>query len=70
MDAESRPGIEFYRFATRRITPVFTIEMQPTRQEPSLSAIVDGRTIYYSQYDSSIRAWRTFLRFRLTVGLS
>ena len=51
MDAEPRPGIEFYRFATRRITPVFTIEMQPTRQEPSLGATADGRTIYYSQYD-------------------
>jgi Tol biopolymer transport system component/DNA-binding winged helix-turn-helix (wHTH) protein len=50
-DAEPRPTIEFYRFATRRITPVFTLEMQPARQQPSLSATADGRAIYYTQYD-------------------
>jgi Tol biopolymer transport system component len=51
MDAEPGPAIEFYRFATRRITPVFTLEMQPARQQPSLSATRDGKTIYYTQYD-------------------
>ena len=51
MDAEARPGIEFYRFATGRITPVFTLEMQPARQQPALGASVDGRTLYYTQYD-------------------
>jgi dipeptidyl aminopeptidase/acylaminoacyl peptidase len=50
-DAKPRPTIEFYRFATRRITPVFTLEMQPARQQPSLSATADGRAIYYTQYD-------------------
>jgi hypothetical protein len=51
MDAEAGPGIEFYRFATRRITPVLTLKMQPARQQPSLSATRDGKTIYYTQYD-------------------
>ena len=51
MDAEPRPGIEFYRFATGRITPVFTLEMQPARQQPALSASMDGRALYYTQYD-------------------
>jgi Tol biopolymer transport system component/DNA-binding winged helix-turn-helix (wHTH) protein len=51
MDAEPRPSIEFYRFATGRITPVFTLEMQPARQQPALSADTDGRTLYYTQYD-------------------
>jgi hypothetical protein len=50
-DAEPRPGIEFYRFATRHITSVFTMEMQPARQQSSLSASRDGRTLYYTQYD-------------------
>jgi len=45
------PEIEFYRFATRHITSVFTMEMQPARQQPALSATMDGRTIYYTQYD-------------------
>jgi Tol biopolymer transport system component/DNA-binding winged helix-turn-helix (wHTH) protein len=51
MDADPGPGIEFYSFATRRITPVFTLQMQPARQQPALSATRDGRTIYYTQYD-------------------
>lgn len=51
MDAERGPAIEFYRFATHRITPVFTLEMQAARQQPSLSATRDGKTIYYTQYD-------------------
>ena len=50
-DAEPRPTIEFYRFATRRISSVLTLEKQPARQHPSLSATADGKTIYYTQYD-------------------
>jgi Tol biopolymer transport system component/DNA-binding winged helix-turn-helix (wHTH) protein len=50
-DAEPRPAIEFYRFATHHITPVFTFEMQPVRQQHALSGTADGRTIYYTQYD-------------------
>jgi len=50
-DAEPRPRIEFYDFATRRISPVLTLEKRPLRLYPSLSATADGRTIYYTQYD-------------------
>jgi Tol biopolymer transport system component/DNA-binding winged helix-turn-helix (wHTH) protein len=50
-DAEPRPTIEFYRFATRRISSVLTLEKQAARQHPSLSATADGKTIYYTQYD-------------------
>lgn len=50
-DAEPRPTIEFYRFATRRVSPVLTFEKRPARNQPSLSATADGRTVYYTQYD-------------------
>jgi hypothetical protein len=50
-DADPRPTIEFYRFATRRISPVLPLTLQPARQQPALSAGMDGRTIYYTQFD-------------------
>ena len=49
--AEPRPAIEFYNFATRRTSPVLTLEQRPEREEPSLSATMDGRTLYYAQHD-------------------
>jgi Tol biopolymer transport system component/DNA-binding winged helix-turn-helix (wHTH) protein len=49
--AEPRPTIEFYRFSTRRTSPVLTLEQRPEREEPSLSATIDGRTLYYTQHD-------------------
>src|SRR5882757_4041543 len=51
VDAEPRPTIEFYSFATRRITPVLSLENKPSDGQPSLSASRDGRTIFYTQYD-------------------
>ncbi|HTF64841.1 MAG TPA: winged helix-turn-helix domain-containing protein [Edaphobacter sp.] len=51
VDAEPRPTIEFYSFATRRITPVLSLEESPGDWQPSLSASRDGRTIFYTQYD-------------------
>jgi dipeptidyl aminopeptidase/acylaminoacyl peptidase len=50
-DAEPRPTIEFYSFATRRITRVLSIEQKPSAWQPSLSASRDGRTVFYSQSD-------------------
>jgi Tol biopolymer transport system component/DNA-binding winged helix-turn-helix (wHTH) protein len=50
-DAEPRPAIEFYSFATRRITPVLSLENSPSDWQPSLSASRDGRTLFYTQYD-------------------
>lgn len=50
-DADPRPRIEFYNFATRRTSPVHTLEKRPRRMQPSLSATADGRTVYYTQFD-------------------
>jgi len=51
IEADPKPRIEFYDFATRRTSPVLTIEKKSPRLYPSLSATADGRTIYYTQYD-------------------
>jgi Tol biopolymer transport system component/DNA-binding winged helix-turn-helix (wHTH) protein len=51
VDAEPRPAVEFYSFATRRITPVLSLEKKPSAWQPSLSASRDGRTIFYTQSD-------------------
>jgi len=37
--------IEFYSFATRRITPVLSLEKKPSPWQPALSASRDGRTV-------------------------
>jgi Tol biopolymer transport system component/DNA-binding winged helix-turn-helix (wHTH) protein len=50
-DAEPRPTIEFYSFATRRISPVLSLEKSPSPGQPSLSASRDGRTVFYTQTD-------------------
>jgi hypothetical protein len=50
-DAEPRPMIEFYSFATRRITPVLSLEKSPSPWQPSVSASRDGRTVFYTQSD-------------------
>jgi Tol biopolymer transport system component len=50
-NAEPRPTIDFYSFATRRITPVLSLENSPSDGNPSLSASRDGRTLFYTQYD-------------------
>jgi Tol biopolymer transport system component/DNA-binding winged helix-turn-helix (wHTH) protein len=51
VDAEPGPAVEFYNFATRRITPVLSLEKKPGPWLPSLSASRDGRTVFYSQSD-------------------
>ena len=50
-DADPRARIEFYDFATRRITPVLFIEKDVPWGQPSLSATADGKTIFYTQVD-------------------
>jgi Tol biopolymer transport system component/DNA-binding winged helix-turn-helix (wHTH) protein len=50
-DAEPSPAIEFSDFATGRVSTVFSFKEHPTRLQPSLSATVDGKTIYFTQYD-------------------
>jgi Tol biopolymer transport system component len=49
--AEPKASVEFYRFATGRLSHVLTLEKKAARLQPSLSATSDGRTIYYTQYD-------------------
>ena len=55
------PRIEFYDFATRHISPVFTLGKKPWFLQSSLSATEDGKTIYYTLYDqqSVIRMMET-----------
>jgi WD40-like Beta Propeller Repeat len=50
-DAEPRATIEFYDFARRRTSAVLTLDMRPARQQPGLSATMDGKTVFYTQYD-------------------
>jgi len=51
-EAEPRPRIEFYDFATRDTRPVLALENQPAYLQPSLSATPDGKTLYYALSDS------------------
>jgi Tol biopolymer transport system component len=50
-DAEPRPSIEFYDFATRKTRSILTLEKQPAIWQPSLSASIDGKTIFYTQLE-------------------
>jgi hypothetical protein len=50
-DAEPRPVVDFYSFASRHISTVFPVEEHPARLQPSLSVTADGRSIYFTQYD-------------------
>ena len=50
-DAEPHPTIDFYNFATGKISPVLTLDEHPARLQPSLSATADGKTLYFTQYD-------------------
>lgn len=50
-EAEPKATIEFYGFATGRLSHVLTLEKKAARLQPSLSATADGKTVYYAQYD-------------------
>jgi hypothetical protein len=50
-DGEPRPTIEFYSFATRRITRVLPLEQKTNAWQPSLGVSRDGRTVFYTQFD-------------------
>ena len=51
LDAEPRPRIEFYNFATHRTSPVLTLEKKLPSWHANLSATADGRRVYYAQFD-------------------
>jgi Tol biopolymer transport system component len=61
-DAEPRPTIQFYSFATHAISSVFPLEKTPSAWQPSLSASQDGRTVFYSQWDpqSAVKLMENF----------
>jgi hypothetical protein len=50
-DAEPHPTIEFYKFATSKVSPVLALDEKAARLQPSLSATTDGKTLYFTQYD-------------------
>jgi Tol biopolymer transport system component/predicted Ser/Thr protein kinase len=50
-EAEPRPAIEFYRFATRRATRVTVPEKDPDYGDPGMAVSPDGRWILYAQVD-------------------
>ena len=50
-EAEPKANIEFYRFATGRLSHILTLEKKAARLQPSLSATADGKTVYYTQFD-------------------
>ncbi|UWZ84776.1 winged helix-turn-helix domain-containing protein [Occallatibacter riparius] len=50
-DTKPRARIEFYDFASRRITPILLLERNAAYGQPSLSATADGKTILYTQSD-------------------
>jgi dipeptidyl aminopeptidase/acylaminoacyl peptidase len=49
-DAEPRPTIKFYSFATHRLSPVLSLEQYPSHWAPNLSASRDGRSIVYGEW--------------------
>ncbi|MCU1312420.1 MAG: transcriptional regulatory protein-like protein [Acidobacteriaceae bacterium] len=50
-EAEPAPTIEFYSLNTRRSRPVLAFQKHPAPGYPSLSATMDGKTVYYTQHD-------------------
>jgi len=50
-DGSPRPTIEFYKFATSKVSPVLSLDEKAARLQPSLSATADGKTLYFTQYD-------------------
>ena len=45
-DVEPHPTLEFYKFATNKISAVLTLDEKAARLQPSLSATADGKTLY------------------------
>ncbi len=51
IDAQPRPAIQFYSFATRGISSTLPLEQCAFPWYPTLSASRDGRTLFYTQWD-------------------
>ena len=50
-EAKPGPAIEFFSFATRRLTQVAVMEKDPFRGIPGLAVSADGQWILYAQLD-------------------
>ena len=55
IDPEERPraALEFFSFATRRVTRIALLEKEPAKFTPNLALSPDGRSILYTQLDQS-----------------
>ncbi len=49
-----RPGIQFFSFATRRVTAIAVLEKPPIFGMPGLAVSPDGRWILHTQLDQSV----------------
>ena len=52
-EEKPRAAIEFFSFATRRITRIALLEKEPAKFTPNLALSPDGRSILYTQLDQS-----------------
>jgi hypothetical protein len=59
-----RPTIRFYSFATRRITPLVTVEKEPLPLHPGLALAPDGRWLLYAQRDQTVNDLMLMENFR------
>lgn len=55
LETAGTPGINFFNFATRRITRLFDLESHPAREATGLGVSPDRRTILYTQLDALSR---------------
>jgi len=56
--------IHFYSFATRRITPLATVEKAPLDVQPGLAMSPDGRWLLYAQRDQTVNDIMLMENFR------
>ena len=52
LDMTSKPGIDFFDFATHRTTRTFDLENRPASGAPGLAVSPDRKSILYTQLDT------------------
>ena len=60
----AKPLVEFFDFATRKITAVAMPERPPLRTSPGIDVSPDGRTLLYTQTDQKIEGLMLLENFR------
>jgi hypothetical protein len=53
IDLLPHPGIEFYNFKTRKLTPVIKLDHEPGPWSPNMDTSRDGRIVVFSQGGNS-----------------